>query len=302
MNYVIGTRGSKLALVQAEYVQQKLQERYPEHEFTLKVIKTKGDKIQDKSLAAIGDKGLFVREIERELLDGEIQLAVHSMKDMPGEIPEGLCFADAWAREDPRDVLILREAKSLSDLPEHAVIGTGSKRRACQLLALRPDLTIVDIRGNVDTRLKKMQEQKLDGIVLAAAGLKRLHMESVITQYLSTEEMIPAAAQGTLAIELRRQDAELLSMLNAFSDKKAQRIAQTEREFLQQIGGDCHMPIGAHAAILTDGKIRLQALYGDADGKHIVTCEKFGDDPKKLAAAAVLELQNLIGSDPEVFE
>lgn len=290
MNFVIGTRGSKLALAQAEYVQQKLQERYPEHEFTLKIIKTKGDKIQDKSLSAIGDKGLFVKEIERELLDGEIQLAVHSMKDMPGEIPDGLCFADAWEREDPRDVLILREAKSLSDLPEHAVIGTGSKRRAFQLLALRSDLTIVDIRGNVDTRLKKMHEQKLDGIVLAAAGLKRLHMESVITQYLSTEEMIPAAAQGTLAIELSSQDTELRSMVNAFSDEKAQRIAQTEREFLQQIGGDCHMPIGAYATILADNTIRLQALFGDADGKHLAKCDVRGTDPKLLAAAAVQKL------------
>lgn len=291
MQFVIGTRGSKLALVQAEYVQERLQERYPEHTFTLKIIKTKGDKIQNKSLSAIGDKGLFVKEIERELLDGEIQLAVHSMKDMPGEIPEGLCFANAWEREDPRDVLILREAESLSDLPEHAVIGTGSKRRVCQLLALRPDLTIVDIRGNVDTRLKKMQEQKLDGIVLAAAGLKRLHMESVITQYLTTEEMIPAAAQGTLAIELRSQDTELLSMVNAFSDEKAQRIVQTERAFLQQIGGDCHMPIGAHATILADGNIRLFALFGDVDGKRIATCEKVGSDPEALAADAVLELQ-----------
>ena len=291
MRFVIGTRGSKLALAQAEYVQQKLQERYPEDEFELRIIKTKGDKIQNKSLAAIGDKGLFVKEIERELLDGEIQLAVHSMKDMPGEIPDELCFADAWEREDPRDVLILREAKSMNDLPEGSTIGTGSKRRAFQLLALRADLNIVDIRGNVDTRLNKMHEQKLDGIVLAAAGLKRLHMESVITQYLSTEEMIPAAAQGTLAIELRREDCELLSMVNAFSDEKAQRIAQTEREFLQRIGGDCHLPIGAYASVLADGQIRLQALFGDADGEHLAKCDVCGNEPKSLAAAAVRQIR-----------
>ena len=291
MRFAIGTRGSRLALAQAEYVQQKLQNRYPEDEFELSIIKTKGDKIQNKSLAAIGDKGLFVKEIERELLDGEIQLAVHSMKDMPGEIPDELCFADAWEREDPRDVLILREAKSMNDLPEGSTIGTGSKRRAFQLLALRADLNIVDIRGNVDTRLNKMHEQKLDGIVLAAAGLKRLHMESVITQYLSTEEMIPAAAQGTLAIELRREDCELLSMVNAFSDEKAQRIAQTEREFLQRIGGDCHLPIGAYASILADGQIRLQALFGDADGEHLAKCDVCGNEPKSLAAAAVRQIR-----------
>lgn len=287
MQITIGTRGSKLALVQAEYVQQRLQERYPEHDFVLKIIKTKGDRIQDRALSAIGDKGLFVKEIERALLDGEIQLAVHSMKDMPGDIPDGLCFADAWEREDPRDVLILREAKSLDELPEHAIIGTGSKRRAYQLLVLRPDLCIVDIRGNVDTRLAKMREQKLDGIVLAAAGLKRLHMESVITQYLSTEEMIPAAAQGTLAIELCSCDRELLSMVNAFSNVRAQLVAQTEREFLQQIGGDCHLPIGAYASILEDGRIRLQTLYGDAEGMHIAVCDCVGTNPRQLAKEAV---------------
>ena len=179
----------------------------------------------------------------------------------------------------------------MNDLPEGSTIGTGSKRRAFQLLALRADLNIVDIRGNVDTRLNKMHEQKLDGIVLAAAGLKRLHMESVITQYLSTEEMIPAAAQGTLAIELRREDCELLSMVNAFSDEKAQRIAQTEREFLQRIGGDCHLPIGAYASILADGQIRLQALFGDADGEHLAKCDVCGNEPKSLAAAAVRQIR-----------
>ena len=182
MHYKIGTRGSKLALVQAEFVRDCLQEHYPQDCFELKIIKTKGDKIQNKALSAIGDKGLFVKEIEQELLSGEIHLAVHSMKDMPGELPDGLCFAKAWKREDPRDVLVLREAKSLQELPKHAVIGTGSKRRAYQLLAIRPDIEIVDIRGNVDTRLAKMEAQKLDGIVLAAAGLKRLHREDVITE------------------------------------------------------------------------------------------------------------------------
>ena len=174
MNVIIGTRGSKLALAQAEYVKNRLQKHYPQNSYELKIISTKGDREQKKALDQIGDKGLFVREIEQELLDGTISLAVHSMKDMPAEQPSGLVFAHAWKREDPRDVLILREAVSLEELPQHAVIGTGSRRRAFQLLQLRKDLRITGIRGNVDTRIKKMQEEQLDGIVLAAAGLHRL--------------------------------------------------------------------------------------------------------------------------------
>ena len=183
MNVIIGTRGSKLALAQAEYVKNRLQKHYPQNSYELKIISTKGDREQKKALDQIGDKGLFVREIEQELLDGTISLAVHSMKDMPAEQPSGLVFAHAWKREDPRDVLILREAVSLEELPQHAVIGTGSRRRAFQLLQLRKDLRITGIRGNVDTRIKKMQEEQLDGIVLAAAGLHRLGRTSLITQY-----------------------------------------------------------------------------------------------------------------------
>ena len=196
MNVIIGTRGSKLALAQAEYVKNRLQKHYPQNSYELKIISTKGDREQKKALDQIGDKGLFVREIEQELLDGTISLAVHSMKDMPAEQPSGLVFAHAWKREDPRDVLILREAVSLEKLPQHAVIGTGSRRRAFQLLQLRKDLRITGIRGNVDTRIKKMQEEQLDGIVLAAAGLHRLGRTSLITQYFEPEQMIPAAAQG----------------------------------------------------------------------------------------------------------
>lgn len=183
MNVIIGTRGSKLALAQAEYVKNRLQKHYPQNSYELKIISTKGDREQKKALDQIGDKGLFVREIEQELLDGTISLAVHSMKDMPAEQPSGLVFAHAWKREDPRDVLILREAVSLEKLPQHAVIGTGSRRRAFQLLQLRKDLRITGIRGNVDTRIKKMQEEQLDGIVLAAAGLHRLGRTSLITQW-----------------------------------------------------------------------------------------------------------------------
>ena len=191
MNVIIGTRGSKLALAQAEYVKNRLQKHYPQNSYELKIISTKGDREQKKALDQIGDKGLFVREIEQELLDGTISLAVHSMKDMPAEQPSGLVFAHAWKREDPREVLILREAVSLEELPQHAVIGTGSRRRAFQLLQLRKDLRITGIRGNVDTRIKKMQEEQLDGIVLAAAGLHRLeHQLRKTIQIMRTESQI----------------------------------------------------------------------------------------------------------------
>jgi hydroxymethylbilane synthase len=185
-------------------------------------------------------------------------------------------------------VLILREAASLDALPEHAVIGTGSKRRAYALQKLRPDLTIVPIRGNVDTRIRKMQEQKLDGIVLAAAGLKRIGREAEITQYLSVEEMIPAPAQGVLAIELRADDTELLAKVNALSDEQTAREVRAERGFLKGIGGDCHLPVGAHADTNEDGTLTLWALFGNEDGSILKTVKLSGNDPDALAEQAVI--------------
>lgn len=291
MRIVIGTRGSKLALWQAEYVRDRLQRHYPKEEFVIKMIKTKGDRIQDKPLNAIGDKGLFVKEIEQELLAGEIQMAVHSMKDMPAQIPEGLVFAKAWKREDPRDVLVLREAESLEQLPVHAVIGTGSKRRAFQLLRLRPDLKIVDIRGNIDTRLEKLKGGELDGIVLAAAGLLRLGRESEITQYLSVEQMIPAATQGTLAIEMQQENHRLFEMVNALADEDNGRASRAERCFLEGIGGDCHLPIGAYATVRPNRQIELSAVFGNEDGSRLLYAHTVGEKPETVARAALEEIQ-----------
>lgn len=292
MQVVIGTRGSKLAMVQAEYVRDRLQEKYPEDVFLLKTIKTKGDRVQDRSLSQIGGKGVFVREIEKQLLEGEIQLAVHSMKDMPAEMPEGLCFAKSWSREDARDVLVLREAASLEDLPHNAVIGTGSKRRALQLLQLREDLRIVDIRGNVDTRLARMEREKLDGIVLAAAGLNRLGRAEVITQYLEPEQMIPAPAQGVLAIQLRAGRKDLLEKVNAFADEEADRITRAERTFVQEMGGDCTLPVGAYASVLMDGSVQLLAAFGSEDGSKLVRVRSVGktaSEAAKTAASGIRE-------------
>jgi hydroxymethylbilane synthase len=246
------------------------------------------------SLDAIGTKGVFVDAIEEALIGGEIQMAVHSMKDMPDETAEGLVFAKPWKREDPRDVLILREAASLAALPPHAVIATGSKRRAFSLMRLRPDLNIEPIRGNIDTRIRKMHEQKLDGIVLAAAGLKRLGRESEITQYFSVDEMIPAPAQGVLAIELRADDAALLAKVNALSDAKTEREVRAERGFLKGIGGDCHLPIGAFADTAEDGTLTLRALFGSADGSALKTAALSGDDPDLLGEKAVQKIRAML--------
>ncbi len=289
MQVVIGTRGSRLALMQAQTVQKKLADAYPEHEFVLKIIKTKGDRIQNVALDKIGDKGLFVKEIEKELLAHSIHMAVHSMKDMPFELPDGLCFAKAWEREDARDVLVLRDADCLDSLKRGAVIGTGSKRRACQLKLLRPDLEIVNIRGNVDTRIARMHTEKMDGIVLAAAGLKRLGREELVTQYLKPCQMVPAAAQGQLAIELRKDDKDLLSKVSAFADADAETAVQTERLFLQKTGGGCHMPVGAYASILPDKKIKLLAFYGNTDGTKTVRCTVTADTPEAAASEATAE-------------
>lgn len=275
MIYKVGTRGSALALAQTNNVIDILNKTYTMHHFEAVVIKTTGDKIQDKALDQIGSKGVFVDEIERQLLSGEIQMAVHSLKDMPEEPEQGLVFSKAWKREDPRDVLILKSAKSFSDLPQGAIIATGSKRREFQLKRLRNDIQVVGIRGNVDTRIRRLHEglpdgTQIDGIVLAAAGLKRLGRDAEITEYLEPEDMIPAPGQGILALELRADNADLLEMLNALSDDDTQKAAELERGFLKSVGGDCHMPVGAYWD--SDNKM-FYTLTGNADGS-VLTINK----------------------------
>ena len=300
MKIRIGTRGSKLALAQSNYVLEKLKERFPENDYELVVIKTTGDLDQNRPLDALGSKGIFTDEIEKALLSGEIQLAVHSMKDMPDTLKDGLIFADPWDREDARDVLILNDAKSLDELPSGANVATGSKRRSYQLLALRPDINIFPIRGNIDTRIRKLREglpdgTKLDGIVLAAAGLKRLGLESEISQYVSISDMIPAPAQGTLAIELKADNEELLKMVNSFSDEVIRNITYLERGFLKKIGGDCHLPIGAYASV-TDTGYELRALFGTEDGSKMATTLVSGEKAtEELIDKAVFDIKKQLG-------
>ena len=272
MKIKVGTRGSKLALAQTNYVIDRLRQAFPENEYEVVIIKTTGDIDQVRPLDQIGSKGLFVDEIERALLADEIQLAVHSMKDMPSEQPKGLIFAKAWLREDPRDVLILKNGNKLSDLPEGANVATGSKRRSFQLLALRPDLHIFPIRGNIDTRIKKLNEgladgTELDGIVLAAAGLKRLGLEDRISRYFSPEEMIPAACQGILGIQTRAgAESELIAKIN---DKDSKRCALAERAYVKAIGADCGSPDTAFAQISGD-QIMIMGLRYDPERKIVV--------------------------------
>lgn len=305
MEYIIGTRGSRLALAQADYVKCRLQEAYPEHVFEIRVIRTKGDVILDKPLYELGDKGVFVREIEEALLGGKVDIGVHSMKDMPSYPAEGLMFTKAWEREDPRDVLILREKKSLAELGQGAVIGTGSRRREFQLKRQRPDLMVVNIRGNVDTRLKKMEEEKLDGIVLAAAGLKRLGMTDRVTEYLDEEQFLPAPAQGILALEIRKRDETLLEMLDALCDTDAVCAVLMERGFLQEIGGDCHVPVGAFGKKGADGKFSLSAMFGNHSGSRQAYVTVCGEEPEALAKEAAVRIRRqmagavfLVGAGP----
>ena len=276
MKLVVGTRGSNLALVQTNWVVEQLKKNNPDIEFEIKIIKTKGDLIKDLPLDKIGDKGLFVKEIEKSLLDKEIDMAVHSMKDMPSYLPEGLKFAHSPRREDPRDALIFREGyKTLEDLPKGAKIGTGSKRRKYQLLKHRPDLEIVPIRGNIETRIKKIETENLDGVVLAASGLRRAGLEEKIDYYIPTDIMLPAPAQGILALEIREDDKETEKIIDSIKDNITKVQIDAERGFLIGVNGSCHIPMGAYCEV--DGeKITLTGLYGDGDGKKIVIQSKEG--------------------------
>ena len=297
MKLVVGTRGSNLALVQTNWVVEQLKKNNPDIEFEIKIIKTKGDLIKDLPLDKIGDKGLFVKEIEKSLLDKEIDMAVHSMKDMPSYLPEGLKFAHSPRREDPRDALIFREGyKTLEDLPQGAKIGTGSKRRKYQLLKHRPDLEIVPIRGNIETRIKKIETENLDGVVLAASGLRRAGLEEKIDYYIPTDIMLPAPAQGILALEIREDDKETEKIIDSIKDDITKIQIDAERGFLIGVNGSCHIPMGAYCEIEGE-KITLTGLYGDGEGKKIVVQSQVGtlaDAPKigyELAKSVLKEYE-----------
>jgi len=266
---VLGTRGSKLAVHQSEWVQARLKELAPHVTVTLRRIQTSGDKILDVPLAKVGGKGLFVKEIEEALLSGEIDLAVHSMKDVPTELPEGLDLLCIPFREDPRDALISRDGRMFKDLPDGARVGTSSLRRQSQLLQARPDLSISMLRGNLDTRLKKLREGQFDAIVLAAAGLRRLGWEHEITEYLAPEISLPAIGQGALGIEGRGDDQFLRSLLSGLEHAPTRTMVLAERALLHRLQGGCQVPIAAHAT-LNGSDATLEGLVASVDGKEII--------------------------------
>jgi hydroxymethylbilane synthase len=265
MNIKIGTRGSKLALAQTNWVVEIIKKLVPEINAEISVIKTSGDIMQDVSLLQIGGQGVFVKEIEEELLKGSIDLAVHSMKDVPGEIPDDLTFAAILPREDVRDVLVSRGNVKLEFMPRGAKIGTGSLRRGAQIQAMLPDVTIVPLRGNIDTRLKKIETENLTGVILAAAGMKRLGYVQRIAQYLPIELMLPAVGQGALGLQIRKRDSELAKVLAKLNHTPTAAEVTAERSYLRALGGGCRLPIAAFCKL--EGKeLSLEGLVASPNG------------------------------------
>lgn len=288
---VIGTRGSPLALWQAGWVRAALQQRFPGTAVELHTIKTQGDKILDVPLAKVGGKGLFVKEIEEALQEGRVDIAVHSMKDMPAELPEGLAIGAVPERESPVDVLISRDGRGLMELAPGSIIGTSSLRRAAQLRHRRPELRIAPLRGNLDTRLRKLETDPLAAVVLAAAGVRRLGLAHRISEHLDPELMLPAVGQGALCIEIRREDPHIGPMVAAL-DHAATRVAiSAERAFLRRLEGGCQVPIAGHATV--DGAtVRLAGLVADVDGSALIRHSLAG--PARSAARLGIELAEVL--------
>ena len=281
----IGTRASQLALAQTEWVIDRISAKYPDIRVDLVKIRTKGDRIIDRPLSTIGGKGLFVKEIEEALTRNEIDIAVHSLKDVPGELPDNLYIGIIPEREDPHDVMISKDNILLKDLPEGSCIGTSSLRRSAQLLHYRPDLKIVPLRGNLDTRIRKLDTADIQAIVVAAAGLERIGFEDKITQPFSFDLMLPAIGQGALGLELRRDDHKTRDIL-AFLDHHPTRIAvEAERSFLMGLKGGCQLPIAGFARFRNDS-IHLDGLVADLDGSTIFRDVVIGppEDPRELGA------------------
>ncbi|MHA1570046.1 MAG: hydroxymethylbilane synthase [Alphaproteobacteria bacterium] len=289
---VIGTRGSKLALRQTQLVVDRLQKLYPELPVEMQIIKTVGDKILDHSLAKIDDKGLFTKEIETALLEKTIDAAVHSLKDLPTTLPAGLHIGAVLPREDPRDVLIAGNGRKLAELPAGARIGTGSPRRMAQLLALRADLACVDIRGNLDTRLRKLAESgQYDALIVARAGLARLGLLDRVTEVLDYEQMLPAPGQGALAIECREDDAATLECFSPLDDTDTAAAVRAERAFLRRLEGGCQVPLGA-AGVIEGEKLTLHGMVATHDGRRLLRRERHGapDEAEKIGRELAEEM------------
>ncbi len=288
----IGTRGSRLALWQARWVKQAIEKKHPDTAAEMVVIKTKGDKVLDVPLAKIGGKGLFVKELETALLDGQIDMAVHSMKDMPAQIPRGLCIGAVPERETPYDVLISNQGE-LDTLPSGARMGTSSLRRMAQLLHQRPDLSVLPLRGNLETRLRKLQEGATDAIILAAAGVKRMGYLDRITQYLDEAVMLPAVGQGALCVEVREDDAHIQPIVSALDHTPTRTVVAGERTFLNRLEGGCQVPIAAYGKICGP-RFHLTGLVASLDGQQIIKDQlssplSFSEDTGIMLAEKLLD-------------
>lgn len=281
---VVGTRSSQLALWQADYVISCLQQHYPGLEIEKRLMTTKGDQILNAPLAKIGGKGLFTKELETAMLEGEIDLAVHSLKDMPVVVPEGLVITAITERADPGDALVSPRYNSFEELPQGAKVGTSSLRRKAQLLHARPDLQIHDLRGNVNTRLRKMEEEGFDAIILAAAGLKRLGFQDRIRQLLPQTLCLPAVGQGALAIETRLADTATREMLDFLNDSATRACTTAERSFLAAVEGGCQVPVGVHAVMAEPEQLQVEAIIASLDGKTLLRDTLIGaaDDAQQM--------------------
>jgi hydroxymethylbilane synthase len=275
----IGSRGSQLALWQANHISALLRERG--HEVEIEIIKTTGDKITDVALAKVGTKGMFTKEIEEALAEGRVDLAVHSLKDLPTELPAGFEIAAITTREHPNDAFLSVNYNSIADLPKGARVGTSSLRRQAQLKVLRPDLDIYPLRGNVDTRMRKLEEGEYDAIILAAAGLNRLGRTALVKEVIAPDVMCPAAGQGALGIEIREGDVRMRELLAFLDDPNARTTTVCERALLNQLGGGCQVPIGAHA-VVENGEIHLRGVVARPDGSLILREQMSGSDPVVL--------------------
>lgn len=272
---VIGTRGSALATTQTNWVAERLRAAHPEIEIEIVIIKTKGDKITDVPLAKIGGKGLFTKELEVALADGRIDIAVHSLKDLPTELPAGIALAAVPLRESPWDALVAKDYTAINAIPEGAAIGTSSLRRQAQIRRMRPDLQVVDLRGNIDTRIGKVESGELDGAILAAAGLNRLGRKDAIAAELPINVMIPAVAQGALGIEARADDISTLGTMRAIHDELTSAATRAERSFLHRLEGGCQVPLGAHAMV-GQGAVHLRGCVWSVDGSDAIAGESKG--------------------------
>ncbi|OIJ18350.1 hydroxymethylbilane synthase [Anaerobacillus alkalidiazotrophicus] len=288
---IVGSRQSQLALTQTNWVIDQLKKLGAPFDFEVKKIVTKGDQILNVTLSKVGGKGLFVKEIEQAMLNKEIDMAVHSMKDMPAILQEGLTIGSVPKRVDPRDAWISNNGKGLMEIEAGSVVGTSSLRRSAQVLAKRPDLEVKWIRGNIDSRLRKCREGEYDAIILAAAGLARMGWSAdVVTEYISTELCLPAVGQGALGIECRADDVELKELLNKFTDENTNRCVMAERAFLHKIEGGCQVPIAGYAELNENDEIVLVGLVGSPDGKVILHERMVGKDAQSLGEQLAVKL------------